>query len=106
MIQDIHPHRVTNKFIITTGIQENDYIFHFKENSLLLKQCNEGYEIPRKKEIAINETNNTFLFTLNNTNCFLVWDCKVPDNGVFSFQEINFFRGMNLFRNFPVRQSV
>jgi len=92
MIQDIYPHKFSNKFISSVDIQENDYIFHFKDNSLLLKQNNESFEFPKKYELKACAIEGIFLFTLNDVNCFLVWDCKVPDNSKFAYFEINFFR--------------
>lgn len=92
MIQEIHPHHFANRFLPTNGIQENDYIFHFKDNSLLLRQTGEGLEIPRKKELDLNEIQGIFLFSLNHVHCFLVWDCRMPEDGGFIYQEINFFR--------------
>ncbi len=92
MIQNIHPHLLNNKFVVTSGIQENDYIFHFKENSLLLKQNGGEFEIPRLKDLPGCKHDGIFLFTLNNINCFLIWDCPESDSTFFAYQEINFFR--------------
>jgi NAD+ diphosphatase len=92
MIQNIHPHLFSNKFIITSGIQENDHIFHFKGNSLLLKKNGEGFEIPKKRDIVDYAPDGIFLFTLNNVNCFLVWYCPDLDDNRFIYREINFFR--------------
>jgi NAD+ diphosphatase len=92
MIQDIYPHEFENKFIETTDIQENDYIFYFNDNSLLLRKSDEGLEIPRKKELEVNEAQGIFLFSLNHTHCFLIWDCQLPEDDSFIYQEISFFR--------------
>lgn len=94
MIQDIHPHRFSNEFVISTGIQENDYIFHFRGNSLLLKQKGESIEIPRKKDFPdISEQSKaTFLFRIDNIPCFLVWDELKSDILPFVYKEIGFFR--------------
>jgi NAD+ diphosphatase len=92
MIQNIHPHQFNNSYIVTSGIQENDYVFYYKGNSLLLKQNGDEFEIPKKKEIGGNNAEGIFLFTLNNVNCFLILDCLVPDNNCFTYQEISYFR--------------
>lgn len=92
MIQDIHPHQFSNEFVVTPGIRENDYVFHFKDNSLLLKQNSEGIEIPQKKDLIECGSESIFLFTLDNTHCFLVWDCLVPDDGQLIYHELNYFR--------------
>ena len=94
MIQDIYPHLFSNKFEVTSGIQEDDYVFHFKGNLLLLKQNAEGLEIPRWKDLNDVNPSGIFLFNLNGVNCFLIEDCMVPDHGGFTYQEMNFFRTM------------
>lgn len=92
MIQDIFPHRFSNQFIGSPEIQDKDFIFHFKENTLLLKHQEDGFEIPRRGDLKTPADSSTFLFTVNDTNCFLSWDCQKFDTSVFSFQEISFFR--------------
>lgn len=90
MIQDIHPHQFDNIFIATSGIHENDNIFHFRENALLLKQKGKVVEIPKKKDITNSAIEGIFLFTLNNTPCFLVYDCPQPTSEQFIYHEIKF----------------
>jgi NAD+ diphosphatase len=92
MIQDIHPHQFSNKFINNPEIKENDCIFHFKENNLLLKNTNGGFELPQQKDFKGIRIDGTFLFTLNDVNCFLIRDCPEIDNEAFTYQEISFFR--------------
>ena len=92
MIQDIHPHQFRNEFVITSGIQENDYIFHFKGNSLLLKKKGDEFEIPKKEDLKGCDSNGIFLFTLDNIHCFLVWECELLDNRGLAYHEINYFR--------------
>jgi NAD+ diphosphatase len=91
MIQDIHPHQFSNRFI-ETGIRDDDYIFFFKNNALLLRQNGEGFEIPLRKEFNDFESDGIFMFSLNNVNCFLAGECNVPDDPCYVYQEINFFR--------------
>jgi len=92
MIQDIYPHQFSNEFVVSSGIQDDDFVFHFKENSLLLKQNGEGIEFPRKKDLSGIVSDGIFLFTLDNTRCFLVSECAVPENNEFAYHEINYFR--------------
>lgn len=95
MIQDILPHLFSNTYIENASIQENDYIFHFKKNALLIKENGQGYEFPKRKELLNSlHSDGLFLFTLNNVNCFLVLDCIAPDNDNFAYHEINFFRNI------------
>ena len=48
MIQDIFPHRFNNTYKPLSAIGENDYVFHFRENTLLLLKNESGYAIPTK----------------------------------------------------------
>jgi NAD+ diphosphatase len=92
MIHEIFPHQFNNQFIITNNIGENDFILHYNGNSLLLKINGDGFEIPRKKDVSSisNITAATFLFTLNNVSCFLIWDDPKTDDSQFIYKEINF----------------
>jgi NAD+ diphosphatase len=91
MIQDIHPHIFSNKFI-ETSICGDDYVFHFKINALLLRQQGEECKIPSRKEFNGLCDNGIFLFTLNNVNSYLVNDCTVPDDPDYGYHDINIFR--------------
>ncbi len=97
MIHEIFPHRFNNQFIIANDIAEDDYILHYNENSLLLKTNGEGFEIPRKKEVSeiVDTTNSTFLFSLNEVRCFLVWEGPTTISDPFIYKEISFFRALN-----------
>lgn len=91
MIQDIHPHVFSNVFI-ETDIGDDDYMFHFKGNALLLRQNGEKIEIPLRKELNGLKDEGIFMFTLNNHNCFLINDCVVPADPHFIYLDIGFFR--------------
>lgn len=94
MIQDIHPHCFNNKYIEVSSIGEDDYIFHFKLSSLLLKRNGEEFDLPRKKDFLsfTDHPENNFLFTLNDINCFLIQGELETDSTQFVHQEISFFR--------------
>ncbi len=94
MIQDIFPHRFNNQFLGNKIIGENDFVLHYNGNSLLLKNNGEVFELPRKKDFQeISErTENTFLFTLDDVPCFIIWDNLKADKPNLIFKEINFFR--------------
>ncbi len=97
MIQEIRPHRFNNLYIAHKIIGENDFILHYSSDSLLLKTCGDEFEIPRKEDFPeISEkTKTTFLFTLNDVPCFLIWDNLKVDKPHFIYKEISFFRTAN-----------
>jgi NAD+ diphosphatase len=97
MIHEIHPHRFNNSFVTNQSIGLNDYVLHYKDNKLLLKTSGDQFDIPRKKDIPgfTGNTEGTFLFTLNDVSCFLVWDCPNTDSNGLVYQEISFFRTLN-----------
>jgi NAD+ diphosphatase len=94
MIHEILPHQFNNKYQSDINIGEDDYIFHFKGNSLLLKLIGNKYVIPRRKEITglTDKTKSTFLFSFNDIPCFLIWECPESFTSQFTYKEINFFR--------------
>lgn len=94
MIQDIHPHVFSNNFGIAPETSDNDYIFYYKDNTLLLKCESDDYCIPQRTDFQSLEKNYncTFLFTLDAHNCFLAWDCPCEPSSQFAYQEISFFR--------------
>ncbi|MGE0076462.1 MAG: NAD(+) diphosphatase [Bacteroidales bacterium] len=94
MIQEIYPHQFNNHYLTNRSLTENDFVFHYKENSLLLKVCNDKLEIPRKIDFVeiTDSTESIFMFTLDNTPCFLVFDSLKVDSAKFEYKEINFFR--------------
>lgn len=93
MIHEIFPHRFNNRYIPNLRIQENDFVLHFRENSLLLKKNGDALEIPQKKDLPelSEQTEKTFLFTLDEIPYFLVWDLSV-DQPFLTYEEISFFR--------------
>ncbi|GET23182.1 NAD(+) diphosphatase [Prolixibacter denitrificans] len=94
MIQDIFPHRFDNQYRAEQHIGDEDIVLCYRDNTLLLKTDGETFGLPRKKDFPeiSEQTESTFLFSLNDVSCFLVWDelaAKEPD---FAYQEISFFR--------------
>lgn len=94
MIQEISPHRFDNRFFTHKRIGENDYILNYRENTLLLKNSGDGFELPRKKDFyEITDTTETaFLFTLNDVPCFLILDSLKVDDSCFRYEGIDLFR--------------
>ena len=94
MIHEIFPHRFNNQYLSGKNIGEKDFILHYNGNSLLLKTSGDVFEIPQKKDFSdiSDKTEYTYLFTLDDVPCFLIWDDIKPDNPNFVYREINFFR--------------
>lgn len=90
MIQNIHPHHFDNTFVADSQIKNDDYIFHFSGNELLLKQNGETIEIPQKRDFSSCDSESIFLFTLNNKQCFLVSNCRQPKGSEFGYHPITF----------------
>jgi len=93
MIHEIFPHRLSINYLANKRIGEKDYILHYNGNSLLLKTNGDDLKIPQKVDLpAISDnTENIFLFTLNDVSCFLIWDNMEADKSHFIYKEIDFF---------------
>jgi len=94
MIQNIHPHRFSNLYLANRTPQDDDYIFHYQGNTILLKTDGEELALPQKKDFQelIEPDECVFLFTLDEVPCFLVWSELKYDNPQLAFTEIGFFR--------------
>ena len=93
MIQEIFPNRFNNNYLANASIGEKDFVLHYNGNSLLLKTNGDEFEIPQKKDFSeiTDKTESTFLFTLNDVPCFLIWDNLMTDELRFIHKEISFF---------------
>ncbi len=94
MIQEIFPHRFANQYLPNKEIEDNDYVLHYNENSLLLKCIDEHFEIPRKSDLSdiSANTRTIFLFTLNDIPCFLLFDKPKIETAQLVYTEISSFR--------------
>jgi len=94
MIHEIFPNLFNNQFLTINSIDDDDYILHYNENSLLLKKNGNEFEIPKKKDFPnlLETIEKSFLFKLNHVSCFLVWNLGEKDDRMFVYKEVNFFR--------------
>jgi NAD+ diphosphatase len=94
MINEVFPHTFDNRFVVISKIEDDDYVLYYNKNTLLLKPIDAGFEIPRKRDFTniTDKTEKTFLFTLNNISCFLIWDMQMPDHDGFVYKETSYFR--------------
>ncbi len=94
MIQEIHPHRFNNHYLPGIKPAENDYMLYYQDKTVLLKINGPEAELPRRKDFPEISTENDgiFLFTLDETSCFLIWDLpEIPGND-YVLKDIHFFR--------------
>ncbi|MFO7657294.1 MAG: NAD(+) diphosphatase [Bacteroidales bacterium] len=96
MLHEIYPHRFNNQFLTHKSIGENDYILHYHDNSLLLKIEGEDFVLPQKKDFPemAGSGKHTFLFTLDDLPCFLLWDNPNADSARYLYKDISIFRNM------------
>ncbi|MBN1989514.1 MAG: NAD(+) diphosphatase [Bacteroidales bacterium] len=94
MINEIFPHRFSNQFVVVSDVLDDDYVLHYQNGALLLKCNGDGYELPRKSDVysSLNFSRKTFMFSLNDVRCFLVWS-DTPCSGFnLSYVEVSLLR--------------
>lgn len=94
MIQDIFPHRFNNSYLAHTIAKDTDFVLYYQGNSLLLKTSGEELLLPQKTDFQdiSGSTEMTFLFSLNDTPCFLMLSEPELKNPCLTYKEISFFR--------------
>ncbi len=94
MINEISQSQFNNKFMNIKYISDEDYILYFDNNSLLLKNVDNGFEFPQMKDFTsnLNSIKHTFLFSVNRANCFLIWDKPETNSETYIYREFNSFR--------------
>ncbi|MBN1603739.1 MAG: NAD(+) diphosphatase [Chitinispirillaceae bacterium] len=97
MIHEIFPHSFNNSYVANQKIGEDDFIFHYNQNTLLFKANGDGLTFPQKKDLSgiPDDTNVTFLFTLDNTPCFLINGEVNTEKSDLIYKEIKIFRNLN-----------
>lgn len=90
MIQDIYPHQFNNAYNCVSEVEANDYIFHFKGSSILLKQDGDGIALPQNKDVVYVNQKAVFLFTIDGVNCFLIWELSEALSSLLVYHEIGF----------------
>lgn len=93
MLHEILPHSFQNQYIPNKKIEDEDFVLHFKGNTILLNTLDESVELPRKKDFSevTNEGDSTFLFTFNGVSCFFIENLNTEKTS-FVFEDISFFR--------------
>lgn len=68
MIQDIYPHKLENRYIPVASAVDSSPVFCFDGRSLLIRQTEDGFELPTKSELGLTRTN--FLFIVDKVAYF------------------------------------
>lgn len=93
MIQDIAPHIFNNHYNCPSQFSDDDLIFLFRDNKLMLILNGDEPMIPSRSYFPqINNGKQVFLFSINNQNCFWIDELPEIEPDKFFFEEINFFR--------------
>ena len=94
MIQDIHPHRFDNRYHARKRPGRLDFILHYRENSVLLKNAGDRLEIPRMDDLPAleDQAETVFLFTFDDVSCFLLQEDPGAFGSQLAYRELGFFR--------------
>lgn len=95
MIQNIAPHRFNNQFL-GKKLSRNDYLLIFKENSILIKQEEEGITFPKlsdisDKDIKIEEI-CIYFFSIDDISYFYVKDIEVEESLEWKYEMLHNIR--------------
>lgn len=72
MIQDIAPHRLANEYVADAVPTAGDYVFFVRGQELAVRLVEErDVELPRVGEKGVADEGLTFLFSLDDTPCWL-----------------------------------
>lgn len=95
MIQDIAPHRFNNQFL-GKKLSRNDYLLIFKENSILIKQEEEGITFPKLSVISDKdiktEENCIYFFSIDDISYFYVKDIEVEESLEWKYEMLHNIR--------------
>ncbi|WP_439182476.1 NAD(+) diphosphatase [Carboxylicivirga taeanensis] len=94
MINEILPHSFNVQYNSEASLQPDDYILHYTDHSILLNCAGTTFLPPQWKDVqnSIHKEDCTYLFSLNDKQCFL---CPTPsgnNQSPLQYQDINIFR--------------
>ncbi len=94
MIQNIFPNRLNNSYRTNVTAGDTDVVLYYQENSLLLKINGEKLQLPQRTDFPDMPRNAemTFLFSFNDTPCFLMQEEPELKDPCLVYKEISFFR--------------
>ncbi len=84
MIQDIAPHRLRNEFLPGKKAREDDLVFHFNANGLLVHQTEEGTMLPRRRDLPRNLTIQ-YIFRVDDHDYYMVKadEIQMPEGWIY-----------------------
>ena len=95
MINEIFPDILDTTNIHSREISVDDLVLCYKNNRILLKNSETGYEIPVFSDFKnISETSLQFLFSLNSTGCFLLNEQPAEEDPL-QYRDIWILRSFN-----------
>ncbi|HNX58842.1 MAG TPA: NAD(+) diphosphatase, partial [Spirochaetota bacterium] len=72
---------------------DNDYIFHYQNDSVLLLKQDDGYTLPSRRDLESHlREGELFLFSLDSVRCFMAHDIIDIDPNRFEYKEISYSR--------------
>jgi NAD+ diphosphatase len=94
MINEIAPHRFNNHYLTNECLSDNAFILHYQKNTMLWKVNGNKVELPLKSDLTtiVTQAETVFLFTLNDTACFLYTGKMDDEMPGFEYKDISFFR--------------
>jgi NAD+ diphosphatase len=87
MLNEITPGIFSNSYHHGLEPGDEDLFLCYRDNQVLLKKSGDDYEIPRKKDFTILVNSPVYLFSLNSSRCFGLFDPET-DHGSFEYQDL------------------
>lgn len=91
MLNDIFPNICNNRYLNESNIDNDDYILIYKDaHILLINSDNNGFITPQKKDLIdlIDFSSAVFAFSLNDKNCFIIFEDFNINSDNFIYEEI------------------
>lgn len=92
MIQDIYPHIMNNTYQ-PSKIKDNDYLFVFRDDQVLMKDMSELYYIPTLHELRayyhINQEKCVYMFSIDDESFYILLEDNYDVVGPFQYANKN-----------------
>lgn len=97
MIQDIAPHRFDNQYE-NKELTKEDYLFIFKDNTILVKKDKDGIEFPKCSDLVDKISNidieekSIYFFSIDKINYFYVQDVEIAETSEWKYETLHSLR--------------